>query len=326
LARFDPAVEFEIAIDSLENEMQTIRMSAEAVVSDLCRQFDRNSVFLGEELLDEDRRLEAFGGKILLLKNEDRLKVFSDIKPIPDQLQNGTIALGISASTRRHCIIKRIVVTSPEELRDYRLLGPLECPSIIQYFGISISDETVLLYRPFYQKGDLTAALGTLTDVDRHIVMYGIAKGLIFLHRRGIVHGNLHPSNVLLSDENEPVIIGFPLSATVREARRLERADVFCAPELISKGVYTQNSDIYAYGMLLHSLFSGDIPKDPKEPRPRKCGLYRPIIDFSCRPATDAKARQTLEATAEQLLTSLARGLANKEKFKQYAARFGDPI
>jgi hypothetical protein len=152
LARFDAGVEFEIAIDSLENEIQTIRMSAEAAVSDLCRQFGRNSVFLGEELLDEDRRLEAFGGKILLLKNEDRLTVFSDIKPIPDQLQNGTITLGISASTRRHCIIKRIVVTSPEELRDYRLLGPLECPSIIQYFGISMSEETVLLYRPLYKK------------------------------------------------------------------------------------------------------------------------------------------------------------------------------
>jgi serine/threonine protein kinase len=156
--------------------------------------------------------------------------------------------------------------------------------------------------------------------------MYGIAKGLIFLHQRGIVHGNLHPSNILLTDENEPVIVGFPLSATVREARRLERADVFCAPELIDKGVYTQNSDIYAYGMLLHALFSGDIPKDPKEPRPRKCGLYRPIIDFSCRPATNAKPRQTLETTVDQLLTFLARGLENKEKFIQYAAKFRDLI
>ena len=93
----------------------------------------------------------------------------------------------------------------------------------------------------------------------------GMAAGLTFLHDRGIVHRDLKPSNVF--SENGIVKIGdVGLSKFISESRRSAHTQsvgtvYYMAPE-VARGRYGREVDVYALGIMVYEMFTGDVPFD----------------------------------------------------------------
>ena len=92
-----------------------------------------------------------------------------------------------------------------------------------------------------------------------------IASGVAYLHHRGIVHRDLKPANVFRDDDAHVIKIGdYGLSKFVSSSRQSGQTGTvgtvhYMAPE-ISKGVYGKEIDIYALGIILYELLTGDVP------------------------------------------------------------------
>ncbi|MCP4455112.1 MAG: protein kinase [Planctomycetes bacterium] len=90
-----------------------------------------------------------------------------------------------------------------------------------------------------------------------------IAKGLSHLHECGIVHRDLKPSNIFY--ENGYAKIGdYGLTKAISNTRRTEQTVTvgtvhYMAPE-IGEGKYDFSIDIYALGILLYEMLTGDVP------------------------------------------------------------------
>ncbi len=92
-----------------------------------------------------------------------------------------------------------------------------------------------------------------------------IARGLAFLHGRGIQHRDLKPSNVLLAWNGQPVILDFNLAHHGRIEFPLCGGTLpYMAPEQIQSfleikcvGALNERADIYSFGVMLHELLSG---------------------------------------------------------------------
>ena len=90
-----------------------------------------------------------------------------------------------------------------------------------------------------------------------------IAKGLSHLHECGIVHRDLKPSNIFY--ENGYAKIGdYGLTKAISNTRRSEQTVTvgtvhYMAPE-IGEGKYDFSIDIYALGILLYEMLTGDVP------------------------------------------------------------------
>lgn len=87
-----------------------------------------------------------------------------------------------------------------------------------------------------------------------------------YAHRNLIVHRDLKPANIMVDSESHVKLLDFgiarPLSdnqdPTRTEARRLTLA--YAAPEQLAGAAPTTAIDLYAMGVLLHELVTGDLP------------------------------------------------------------------
>ena len=91
------------------------------------------------------------------------------------------------------------------------------------------------------------------------------AAGVAYLHDQGIVHRDLKPANIFLDDDENVIKIGdYGLSKFISTSRRSGQTETvgtfhYMAPE-IGKGIYGKEIDIYAMGIVLFEMLTGDVP------------------------------------------------------------------
>ncbi|HWE22768.1 MAG TPA: ATP-binding protein [Myxococcales bacterium] len=110
-----------------------------------------------------------------------------------------------------------------------------------------------------YGAEDLTALRGAAeATVVEHVA--GVARALGHLHRRGIVHSDVKPQNVVLTGPEgarRPLLVDLGLAGDERLARgTLE----YAAPEVLEGGAPDVAADLYSLGVTLHELLSGKNP------------------------------------------------------------------
>ncbi len=99
-------------------------------------------------------------------------------------------------------------------------------------------------------------------------IMTRVADGLAFAHEHGVVHRDLKPGNILLTDDGEPLILDFNLaiqSSSVEQAVAIVGGTLpYSSPEqmvaLRHGGTVGPSSDIYSFGVLLFQLLTGHLP------------------------------------------------------------------
>lgn len=105
-------------------------------------------------------------------------------------------------------------------------------------------------------------------------IVKSIASGLAFAHRNGIVHGDLKPGNVLVTDNGEIKIIDFgiarlmtrhPRAAGVNGDERPRLSALtppYASPEMLENAPPDARDDIYALACIAHELLTGRHPFD----------------------------------------------------------------
>ena len=83
-----------------------------------------------------------------------------------------------------------------------------------------------------------------------------ICAGLAAAHERGVIHRDLKPANVMLDGTGKVRITDFGLAGVTGETVRAG-TPAYMAPEQLAGGEVTAQSDIYALGLVLYELFTG---------------------------------------------------------------------
>jgi serine/threonine-protein kinase len=141
--------------------------------------------------------------------------------------------------------------------------------------GEKVSYKSLLKYYDFRVKknwlfqtvrGDLLmefvpgASLDTLAKklevADLVLIARDVAAALAHLHRRGVLHGDLKPSKILLGRNGQPKVLGFGLSL-VPEKKWAMGSKLYAAPEQIRDKVLDEKTDLYSFGATFYHLLTG---------------------------------------------------------------------
>jgi Protein tyrosine and serine/threonine kinase len=150
-------------------------------------------------------------------------------------------------------------------------LQKLHHPNIIRLLGSVYHPNplTFCLVLEYCNAGDLAMALKKVTPVNFfwHVAS-SIAKGMQYLHHRGIIHRDVKPSNVLLDGDfatghfqvkvND---FGVATETNGSEDKTAETGTYrWMAPEVIRHEAYTQTADVYSFAVVLWQLLTHEDP------------------------------------------------------------------
>jgi len=147
---------------------------------------------------------------------------------------------------------------------------------------------------------DKLKAEGTLSVPEARRLLAGVAWALAAAHRRGIVHRDVQPANVLYHEETGRALladfgIAAVLTATEERPVRITKSGelvghpAWMSPEQLKGEPAMERSDIYSLGLLGYELLAGRGPYDAEsrqelyaahiKERPRKLTELRPDVD-----------------------------------------------
>ncbi len=178
--------------------------------------------------------------------------------------------------------------------REARTVARLHHPHILPL--IEFGDEQGLLYlvMPFIDGGTLTSYLRrSLPDLGEVAAIYQqLLDAVEYAHDEGLIHRDIKSSNVLLelrrSGPPYVYLADFGLVRTLRQAKadqagksipldKVPGTPHYMAPEQ-TWGIVTPQTDIYALGVLLYQLLTGELPyNDPDDVRVIQMHLNSPI-------------------------------------------------
>ncbi|MCH8828280.1 MAG: serine/threonine protein kinase [Planctomycetes bacterium] len=166
--------------------------------------------------------------------------------------------------------LKLILRKVEVELRGVRECLNLESPHLIRLYDVQQTPEGESWVVMEYCDGEsLEEAIVAHPDgmpIDAALRWFrGLCAGVSALHQHGIVHRDLKPSHVFLQDG--VVKIGdYGLAKFISVSRHSGHTDGvgtvhYSAPE-IAEGRYGREVDLYALGVMLYEILSGDVPFD----------------------------------------------------------------
>jgi serine/threonine protein kinase len=154
-------------------------------------------------------------------------------------------------------------------LREARVVGQLSHANIITLHDMGIEDatQTPYLVMEFVDGVPLDRILekGTLPLPRACAWIAHAAEALDVAHKRGVIHGDVKPANILITADGRVKLTDFGMARVARREARdsgLLGTPAYWCPEQIMGRPQDARSDIFSLGVVLYEMITGSRPFD----------------------------------------------------------------
>jgi serine/threonine-protein kinase len=150
--------------------------------------------------------------------------------------------------------------------REARAVARLDHPNIVTVYDLGEHEGTPYLAMQFLEGSDLEHRMKTegLSLIRKVEIAMAVAAGLAHAHASGIVHRDVKPANVFITDDGQVKLLDFGLARLVTS--ELTRSNVmvgtinYMAPEQLRGAKTDLRADIFSFGVVLYELLGGKKP------------------------------------------------------------------
>ena len=153
--------------------------------------------------------------------------------------------------------------------REAQAAAGLTHPNVVNVFDRGEHDGTYYIAMEYLPGSTLKEVIAERGALDQEAVIdigVQILRAASFAHRRGVVHRDLKPHNVMLDDAGNAKVTDFGIAragaSEMTEAGSIMGTAQYLSPEQAQGQLATSQSDLYSVGIILYELLTGRLPFD----------------------------------------------------------------
>ena len=196
------------------------------------------------------------------------------------------------------------------------LAGKLNHPHIVDILdAVAEPDQSYVVME--YVAGTTLEAhsdVSTLLPLNKVVeIIFKSIRALEYAHRHGVIHRDIKPGNILLSESGETKVSDFGASFQQRYAQETTQiagvgSPAYMSPEQIRMEMLTQQTDIYSLGVTMYRLLTGRLPFQAST----QAGLSYAILN------TDPKSPVNLRPELPLLLDAIVMKAMSRAPAERY--------
>lgn len=145
----------------------------------------------------------------------------------------------------------------------------LSHPNIITIHAVRQIEDLHFLVMKCIEGRSLEAVLhanGPLSPAVVRAVLFQVGSALAYAHRRGVIHRDIKPGNVLLDGEGNAIVTDFGIAKLAEnesghtQTGTMVGTPAYMSPEQCYGGQLTWSSDLYSLGIVAYELLTGTVP------------------------------------------------------------------
>jgi serine/threonine protein kinase len=242
---------------------------------------------------------------------------FELVRPLGEGA-SGAVFLAIDRDTGEQVALKKLFKLDQKSVlrfkREFRALADIHHPNLVKLYDLHRGKEAWFITMEYVSGKDFRQELSVAATSSRDAMspandnaeqllltrFYDLACGVHAIHRAGMLHRDLKPTNALISDKGRVVVLDFGLvreiaSSYVTQDGTVAGTPAYMAPEQATAGQLSEASDWYAFGAMLYEAISGFLPIDgpnalvllerklQQDPPPLTHGAPDPVLDLCTR-------------------------------------------
>jgi tripartite ATP-independent transporter DctP family solute receptor len=188
---------------------------------------------------------------------------------------------------RRAVAFKSVRVGGALDARQQRLLYEAEAaarlahPNIVTLYDVGHCDEGPYLVLELLRGETLGSRLGKgrLPAGEAIRIAVEVARGLAHAHAHGVVHRDLTPGNVFLCGDGQVKILDFGMAHAFGRRKVDGGTLAYMAPEQIADAPEDERTDVFALGVILHQLVTGELPPRDDGARGKRRSAPRVLVE-----------------------------------------------
>jgi len=153
-------------------------------------------------------------------------------------------------------------------LREIFNAASLEHPNIVRIYELGSSDRLPFAAMEYIDGQDLRETVISVRQVNLPVMrtlFIQVCKALEYIHRKGFIHCDVKPENILIDRDGSAKLTDFSLLKAINGSARpstetLWGTPTYMAPEIIEGSTVDQRADIYSLGILLYEMRTGVPP------------------------------------------------------------------
>jgi serine/threonine protein kinase len=185
-------------------------------------------------------------------------------------------------SVKREVVVKVLSETLRDDpgfveqfTQEVDVIAHLQHPHIIPIYDFGQHEEDLYIVMAYLRGGTLADRIDKspqgMPAAELVRLMDLIADGLDYAHSKYILHRDLKPNNILMDEDENPYIADFGLARHTGGKIEITNTMMtgtaaYMAPEIARVGKSTKSSDIYALGVILFEMLTGQLPYQGKTP------------------------------------------------------------
>ncbi len=151
-----------------------------------------------------------------------------------------------------------------------RAAGMLSHPHIVSLYDAGIEDGMNYLVMEYIDGDTLMPSCvrnGARLPLDKVVdIIFKCAKALDYSHSKGVLHRDIKPTNIMLTQDGVPKVMDFSVAevndpaAVVDPKRNAVGSPLYMSPEQVQRSRLEPASDLYSLGVVMYQLLTGETP------------------------------------------------------------------